>query len=89
MTDEHDEFLLYLRDSGETNMWGAAPYLQEEFGLSYEITTEHTGVTATGNKVHYYSSNRKASSLFGYAPKVTSLEVVLDQAQRKLFGRNV
>jgi hypothetical protein len=36
MTDEHDEFLLYLRDSGQTNMWGAAPYLQAEFGLSYE-----------------------------------------------------
>ncbi len=31
MTDEHKEFLEDLRDSGVTNMYGAAPYLQEEF----------------------------------------------------------
>ena len=27
------EYLVALRDSGVTNMWGAAPYLQEYFGL--------------------------------------------------------
>lgn len=27
------EYLDDLRDSGETNMWGAGPYVQEEFGL--------------------------------------------------------
>jgi len=32
-TQEYFEFLDNLRDSGETNMFGAAPYLQEEFGL--------------------------------------------------------
>lgn len=31
MTEEHREFLNELRDSGVTNMFGAAPYLQEEF----------------------------------------------------------
>lgn len=31
MTDEHKEFLDELRESGETNMFGAAPYLREEF----------------------------------------------------------
>lgn len=31
MTDEHKEFLDELRDSGETNMFGAVPYLIEEF----------------------------------------------------------
>lgn len=36
LTDEHYDYLIALRDSGETNMWGAAPYLQKEFGLSYE-----------------------------------------------------
>ena len=36
LTDEHYDYLMYLRDTGETNMWGAAPYLQREFGLSYE-----------------------------------------------------
>lgn len=28
------DYLVKLRDSGETNMWGAAPYLEREFGLS-------------------------------------------------------
>lgn len=30
---EYFEYLDALRDSGVTNMFGAAPYLQEEFGL--------------------------------------------------------
>lgn len=33
LTEEHTEFLNDLRESGETNMFGASPYLQEEFGL--------------------------------------------------------
>ncbi len=33
MKTEHKEFLDNLRESGETNMFGAAPYLQNEFGL--------------------------------------------------------
>jgi len=31
VTEEHLEFLDELRDSGETNMWGAGSYLEEEF----------------------------------------------------------
>lgn len=31
VTDEHLEFLDSLRDSGVTNMFGAASYVQEEF----------------------------------------------------------
>lgn len=31
MTQEHKDFLDNLRESGVTNMFGAAPYLQEEF----------------------------------------------------------
>ena len=30
---EHFEYLVQLRDSGDTNMFGASPYLEEEFGL--------------------------------------------------------
>ena len=30
---KYNDFLLALRDSGVTNMFGAAPYLQKEFGL--------------------------------------------------------
>jgi hypothetical protein len=29
--DEHLEYLVRLRDSGITNMFGATPYLEEEF----------------------------------------------------------
>lgn len=31
VTDEHLTFLDELRESGETNMFGAGPYLDEEF----------------------------------------------------------
>ena len=31
VTQEHLEFLDNLRDSGVTNMFGATPYLEEEF----------------------------------------------------------
>jgi len=36
MTDEHYNYLIALRDSGEVNMWGAVPYLVQDFGVSYE-----------------------------------------------------
>ena len=36
LTDEHYDYLMWLRDSGETNMWDAAPYLQQEFDIPYE-----------------------------------------------------
>jgi hypothetical protein len=35
LTMEHHDYLICLRDSGETNMWGAAPYIQAEFGVPY------------------------------------------------------
>lgn len=31
---EHFKFLDRLRDSGRTNMFGAAPYLEQEFGMT-------------------------------------------------------
>jgi hypothetical protein len=31
---EYFDYLVELRDSGETNMYGAAPYIQREFGIS-------------------------------------------------------
>lgn len=33
VTQEHLEFLDDLRESGETNMFGAGPYVQKEFGV--------------------------------------------------------
>jgi hypothetical protein len=32
--NEYFEYLNELRDSGVTNMFGASPYLQQEFGLT-------------------------------------------------------
>lgn len=41
ITDEHLEFLDDLRESGATNMFGARPYVQEEFPvLSSEQSAE-------------------------------------------------
>lgn len=34
MEEEIFEYLDALRDSGETNMFGAGPYLQAEFGIT-------------------------------------------------------
>jgi hypothetical protein len=34
MTTEHKEYLIELRDSGVTNMWGASPYLAQRFDIS-------------------------------------------------------
>lgn len=40
VTDEHLEFLDDLRESGETNMFGAGVYLQAEFGLDRKESKE-------------------------------------------------
>jgi len=34
VTDEHLDYLDALRESGATNMFGASPFLEEDFGLS-------------------------------------------------------
>lgn len=34
VTDAHLDYLDELRESGETNMWGACRYLRDEFGIS-------------------------------------------------------
>ena len=38
--EEYFTFLDDLRESGITNMFGATPYLQEEFGLTYNEAKE-------------------------------------------------
>ena len=35
------KFLVRLRDSGETNMWGATPYLEKAFDISYSEAKMH------------------------------------------------
>ena len=36
VTDEHLEYLDELRESGDTNMWGASRYVEEEFDLNHD-----------------------------------------------------
>lgn len=35
------EYLDKLRESGITNMFGAVPFIQEEFGFDYETSKAH------------------------------------------------
>jgi len=46
ITREHLEYLDELRESGETNMYGAARYVEEEFEIGGEIDCIF-GVTST------------------------------------------
>ena len=38
--DEHLDYLNELRESGETNMFGATPYLMQEFSLNMKEAKE-------------------------------------------------
>ena len=40
VTTEHLEYLDELRESGVTNMFGAAPYLAEEFGIDIRVARQ-------------------------------------------------
>jgi len=40
LSDSYKQFLDELRDSGETNMFGATAYVMEEFGLTRYTATE-------------------------------------------------
>jgi uncharacterized protein YciI len=40
VTEEHLEYLDALRELGLANMFGAGPYLQDEFGLDRATATE-------------------------------------------------
>jgi nucleoside-diphosphate-sugar epimerase len=50
--------------------------VQERYGLRYQVTQGPAGLSATGYKKNYYSTNHSAQQ-FGYAPQYTSLENVL------------
>ena len=41
LTEEHLDFLDLLRESGETNMFGAGTYLTAEFGLDKLIARDY------------------------------------------------
>ena len=61
--------------------------MQEQFGLKYEIRTAPAGINATGIKMNYFSTNRRAEK-YGYVPSSTSLETVLHEARLTLANRH-
>jgi len=59
--------------------------LESDFGLLYSHapSADHTNISPTGQKTHYFSSSKNAASL-GYQPKRTSLDSCLDIVPRVL-----
>lgn len=53
--------------------------MQKSFNLKYEIKVVAAGVNATGTKINYFSKSRRAEK-FGYAPTISSLDGVLNEA---------
>jgi nucleoside-diphosphate-sugar epimerase len=57
----------------------------EEFSLSHKIIDTQIIIKATGNKPHYYSTNKKAFKDLDYKPTYTSEESLLEQMKLSLF----
>lgn len=57
--------------------------MKEHFGLKYEVSNKWTGIDATGSKMNYFSSNRRAE-IFGYMPQKSSLQTVLNEVSLAL-----
>jgi nucleoside-diphosphate-sugar epimerase len=53
------------------------------FGLKYRVEGDFTPVTATGNKDHYYSLNKKAQQA-GYQPGYDSLRCLIEETRHLL-----
>lgn len=57
--------------------------LKHEFGLQYQVVSNHAGIQATGDKSNYYSCHRELEHM-GYRPAWSSLDGVVDQGKRLL-----
>ena len=56
--------------------------MQDQFGLQWQIQPTSVGVNATGAKANYYSQSTRAAQVFGYSPKKTSMEIILEQIKK-------
>ncbi|VVH66933.1 putative dTDP-glucose 4,6-dehydratase [uncultured Gammaproteobacteria bacterium] len=59
--------------------------LQQQFGLDYSIDKVVNIVNATGSKMHYYSTYKKAEKM-GYKPENTALEGVIIEMKATLIA---
>lgn len=57
--------------------------LKHEFGLQYQVVSNHAGIQATGDKSNYYSCHRELEHI-GYRPAWSSLDGVVDQGKKLL-----
>lgn len=55
--------------------------ISKKYGLIYEVDAATEFINATGSKKKYFSENHLAHSAFGYSPRRTALEIVLQQAE--------
>lgn len=59
--------------------------LQERFGLQYKMAAD-TPASGRGGKVNYYSKSRAAEA-YGYRPAFASLDCILGESEKILYGR--
>jgi nucleoside-diphosphate-sugar epimerase len=57
--------------------------MQVHFGLQYEMVVAVNEFNSASIKPHYYSNN-KSASIFGYVPKLSSLECILEEAKSSI-----
>ena len=85
--DKYSQFLLALRDSGVTNMFGAGPYLQREFGLEKREARE-----ILAKWMQSFSENLNESYMYkGYKDKhfdiCPTAEALRDELLSGKFGK--
>lgn len=56
---------------------------KKHFGLLYKVVDTQVGVNATGQKIFYFSKNRRAER-FGYVPTNSSIDLLLKEAKLAL-----
>ena len=59
-------------------------FMQVRFGLKYELKNIAAGINATGSKINYFSTNKRAEK-FGYSPSISSLDGILNESNKILF----
>jgi nucleoside-diphosphate-sugar epimerase len=53
-------------------------YFSEHHGLNYQFIEDHNTNSSTGNKLSYYSTNRRAERV-GYHPKFSSMDCLIEE----------
>lgn len=63
-------------------------YFHEHYGLQFIIQDEFSTLSATGIKNNYYSTNKRAEAI-GFRPKLTSLDVIINESRILLSNLEV